>query len=89
MRTIGEFQEVPKGPKWDDVSGKVGRGVLSCGAFAGQASTALGVFVQSVHPSLTLTAENVKSGVSWDLTSGWSGEGGISVLVGARGGATM
>ena len=62
---------------------------LSCGAFAGQAATALGVFVQSVHPSLTLTAENVKLEVSWDLTSGGSGEGGLGVVVGECGGADI
>ena len=50
---------------------------------------ALGVFAQSVHPSLTLTAENVKLEVSWDLTSGGSGEGGLDVVVGERWGVDI
>ena len=68
--------------RWDEK-------ILSWGDFAGRAATALGVFVQSVHPSLTLTAENVKLEVSWDLTSGGSGEGGLGVVVGERGGADI
>ena len=63
--------------------------ILSWGDFAGRAATALGVFVQSVHPSLTLTAENVKLGDSWDLTSGGSGEGGLDVVVEEQGGADI
>ena len=66
-----------------------GQELLSQGAFAGRAATALGVFVKSVHPSLTLTAENVKLEVSWDLTSGGSGEGGLGVVVGDGGGADL